>query len=657
MTLADARRVCFVFSHLQSTKLVPASPYRQHHTLSFPPSHYSTAFSDTTPPKITHQSCSEVRQGDHASKLKMPRPLRSRVASSRTAASTSAPPAAAAQTRSSSADFEGNSNRKTERGRKAKETSTIKDSLLERARGNASSHTSEVLEASKQRRDEALSRLENLTSTTSGGDHSEDPASPAVEFGRKAQTATRQRRAPDASGLDVLDDEMFGDLDTSFEDEDSADAHHTTADTSTFNIGVFKRRPHQSSIVGRDDAPIRPSSRGPNTPGLSSTFSLGTFKRRAREPSILLSSAQKESTKESITQQADDTSDDEDEDIFAPEAEGTPARPSKGRPSDASSIRSRKRKSTDAQENEPKRQAVAQEEDDEVHESIEVDDQSSLSSLALDRERYATPVNEDEIMAPPASSGSSNASPTVWPSFRTLRRGRSKRPASRSRNTPVLDDGVSDISSPPSLTHSPNFPARKTRKAKATSKREPTPNFSTADLASLLPRRRQRAGGEDPFGIASSEDEDDSAAVANGDDELSYVASRRSRRPVRPLGGASATNQSTSRHKAKEAQASSKQAKRTYGSRNLSDKENAEEGSIVVGRDDAEPADDTFFDDSEPSGSVPPLSEELKTQGKRFKEVDRWELDYEEVVESSSPARDVVPEEQAAEEQTVEVSD
>ncbi|KAK2072204.1 hypothetical protein P8C59_006575 [Phyllachora maydis] len=167
-----------------------------------------------------------------------------------------------------------------------------------------------TLEQARTRRDAAMDRLDQLTSTTTAGSWPTDrtvdspgdvESPPRVETGRSAAAPLRRSRPTDLSGLD-LDDDVFGDLDDSLglgqdsldldvdvdEEQRRATARHTsTGTTSSFNLALFRRRARQSSIVGPDDAPIRPSSRGPNTPSIGATLNLGNFRRRAREPSIL----------------------------------------------------------------------------------------------------------------------------------------------------------------------------------------------------------------------------------------------------------------------------------------------------------------------------------------------------------------------------------
>lgn len=310
----------------------------------------------------------------------MPRPTRSRAAASRKAGSSSdaapVPPAARdkAPIQSDSTDnIYGVSDRELERQGKKKEAATPASersatmsvrSTRTRAGVASSAINQAALQSSRSRRDAALGRLGDLTSTTNEPrDSSDMVVSPVVEAGRNAApmegSSLLGPRHRDLSGLEINDSEIFGHLDSSFDitgdggkagDESSGTAGQQSgtrsADTSTFNVDVFKRQPRrrrQSSIVGRDDAPIRPSSRGPTTPGLSSTFNLGNFKRRARQPSILLSSAQKVSMSVQRSRAASEASENAvesqgEEDSFLPEAEGTPVRPSRGRTSAAKDV-------------------------------------------------------------------------------------------------------------------------------------------------------------------------------------------------------------------------------------------------------------------------------------------------------------------------------
>lgn len=602
----------------------------------------------------------------------MPRPTRSRVASSRRGETSSVNPTSApAQAnkadetpmRSDSTDIYGVSDRELERQRKTKDnTASVGSRRSTRSRATVATTAVDAtaLETSKKRRDAAMNRLDDLTSTTTDAvDSSEVVGSPVVELGRKdlgmEASSLLGPRGGDGGGvslsnMEIMDDEIFGNLDSSFDvtqynDKDrTATSGTRSADTSTFSVGVFRRqtRRRQSSIVGKDDAPIRPSSRGPTTPGLSTTFSLGNFKRRQRQPSILMSSAQKatlglqqsRAASEEVGNENAVESEGEGEESFFPEAEGTPIRPSQGRKSMLQDMedeveadgqretRSRKRKSTEAHEVEAaKRQAVeAAEEDEAIHQSIEMDERSSPPSF-IERRR-TSPELDSDILAPPASSSSREGSPTVWPSLRDLGKKRHRQPPSRARKaTPVLEDDMSDVSEPPSLTHSPNI---KATKVIAKDKRKESPKFSTADLEALLPRRRHKA---------RQDDKGDEYQLSESEQE--QRAPRAAKKSGRSLHGTSKADQS---NKAKQTAAPAKRpTRRTYGSRAFERENTAEGNSIEVAGRASTPLDDTAFEaDVQDDTSNLDLGNELKAASRKFKEVDKWELDFEEVVEPSS---------------------
>lgn len=609
----------------------------------------------------------------------MPRPTRTRTAAARRVRDTSSDAAPApvqtvvepVRSDEASDNIYGVSDREVEHQKKTKAATNAKATPSERSfmttRSTRSRATiannatdSKALEDSRTRRDAAMSMLDNLTSTTNDmpPDGTEMIVSPVIEAGRNTHMDASSLLGPRAgagmnlSGLEINDSEIFGNLDSSFDasradgrDESSSIGHHTgtrSADTSAFNVSVFKRQPRrrrQSSIVSREDAPIRPSSRGPTTPGLSSNFSLGNFKRRQRQPSILLSSAQKATMSVQRSRAASQASEnavesEAGEDSFLPEAEGTPVRPSRGRPSaardadeeDATQARSRKRKSAESHDVEAaKRQAVELEEA--LHQSIEMDEGSSPPSI-LDR----TPeLDDDSILAPPASDSGSEGSPTVWPSLKSLGKRKHAPAAPRHRRTPDLDNDESDLSEPPSLTHSPNLKAAgpgAKNKGKAAQRQQESPKISTADLEALLPRRRRkvRRGGE------GSEDEEAGSGRDVYDIPSQPKASKK--KASRPLNGSSKANGTVQAQQT--AAPARRKTRQTYGSR-IFDKENTVEGdSIEVNREASMPVDDSVFEAGATTASLD-LAEELKAASKKFKEVDKWELDFEEVVESSSP--------------------
>jgi hypothetical protein len=177
---------------------------------------------------------------------------------------------------------------------------------------------------------------------------------------------------------------------------------------------------------------------------------------------------------------------------------------------------------------------------------------------------------------------------------------------------------------------------------------------TTVALTSLLPRRRPtRANSDVSSNGSSEEDSDASDERGNDDDELVFAGRTRSR--ARPLGGSSskaAGKQTTAKESEGQPSAAAKKrraARRTYGSRSLnSDKENEEEDdaedSIEVsgsGENTFAPLADDAFDATEDSIMMAErLGEELKNAARKFKEVDKWELSFEEATDQPSSPKD-----------------
>ncbi|ORY70134.1 uncharacterized protein BCR38DRAFT_333836 [Pseudomassariella vexata] len=218
----------------------------------------------------------------------MPRPKR-RVASRRTAApvpSVASPtPTPTPPAESTSSDIYDVSDREKEKQRLRRESQG--EVLATRVVSNR--RQAAALAVAQKRRDSAMERLDDITSTSTAILNTADDESDSsieIEVGRRAAATPAQGRMVEVSGLD-LDDDMFADLNTSFDTAGPASAQRSN-ETSTMSASRFKRRPRAGSFLSTDHAPIRPSSRaGPNTPGISTAFNIGVFKRRAREPSIL----------------------------------------------------------------------------------------------------------------------------------------------------------------------------------------------------------------------------------------------------------------------------------------------------------------------------------------------------------------------------------
>ncbi|KAI1190198.1 hypothetical protein F5B17DRAFT_427844 [Nemania serpens] len=607
----------------------------------------------------------------------MPRPRISRPARTRpgqVSKSSNTPPASAPaptleaetelETRADapSSDIYDVSDREKERAAAARRKS-LRDTTSARGRviSAESIQQEKELDRAKQRRDAAMKRLQNITSTDNSDGEGEEATGSSNDSPAPIQRvkATPPRGRPtDLSGLD-LDDSMFDDLNTTMETAGHASAQRS-AETSTLSVSRFGRRPRAGSFLSRDDGPIRPSSRaGPNTPAFSSTLNFGLFKRRAREPSILSTTRkprpQRPEPEQEPEQESEDDEDDAglDEGAFAPEAISTPLRRSKGRSGGAepaqptSSAGSRKRKSTEGH-GQRLRSSPFQGNDD-VRQSIEQpisDDNSTLSSPpSLPRQQPSTPIApamDPELMAPPLSSDSSESDEELWPPLRSIPKARTRQLTSVPPQTPGRDD-VSDVSSPPSLTHSPNYahssspPPTRAAKVKRKVASKPPRKVTTADLTGLLPRRRRRGGGDNPFDIDEdeSEAEVDISGLGEGDDELGHLDVRRRRRPAPRVNGQNQTAskaRALTRNKDMVTQGPKKRISRTYG--RLSDKENQDE------YEDEDNGDSNSVVDLGEEDSlvlVERMGEELKTAVRKFQEVDKWELSFEERTRSSSP--------------------
>lgn len=540
-----------------------------------------------------------------------------------------------------------------EPGSSEKENRPAPDSLSRGSLGGSAPQRRALTDATR-RRDSALRKLEAEDVTTSD-------SLEAWALGEEDTTGLlrgRDRlRRNEVSGLDI-DEDVFSSMYSGIE---RAPSRGRSANTSTISAGQFMRRPRAPSIVSRDGGPIRPSSRGVNTPNISSTFNFGRFRRRAREPSIL--GTDRRPRRETPS----DESEIELEDDFAPDAVSTPLErrrtgpvaPVSSEPARRTSgARTRKRKSGEMEgeeDDQPGKMSRVELDsgDDENDEEVEhhgetsrveqglegeennengpadaeddivgMSDDSSLSSLSSprsplspvpDRGRPTTPVNMNDIMAPPASSGSEDAE---WPSIRKLAKRRRRMSPSTPLRAGGYDNYASDVSSPPSLTHSPNCGAKKSAKPRGRqTKRQPSPSPLTSHLASLLPQRRSKHVRGASVDVESGE-EPDVSSLGEDDDELAYTHTRSRTR------GASRGGQPRSAAKEKQTPGSDRRVTRTYGERNSAD-------------DSFAPLPDDSFANTEVEIEDP--KEELKKAASKFKEVDKWELEFEEVTREHSP--------------------
>ncbi|KAH8588971.1 hypothetical protein B0O99DRAFT_638069 [Bisporella sp. PMI_857] len=492
------------------------------------------------------------------------------------------------------------------------------------------------------------------------GDIDLESSSPSIEVGRRDRTTTTvensllaignfKRRPREGS---ILGRGATRARSSSVESNLAEDNGLTSVgrkNSSVLVTGNYKRRQREPSVSGRNAGQTRESSMGLDmdigTPVVGSALKIGNFKRRAREPSIL-GTAQKKQNQRVLY-------DDDDDNDFNPEDESTPLNLSKTRaitsPSGPSSSNSRKRKLSAVQVPQSQTRSSSESLRSDLYlgedivpasggtngEAAEEDEQADLRSPSPElrmpsiEARSVTPEPLSSTMAPPLSSSPMLPDSPIPPSVQTQPL---QRPQSRGRRqlrgrTPLSLDQESPPSSPPSLTHSPNRSVRPAARTRTKKQPQPAATLSTAELQALLPRRRRRV--RDEFEIPSSE-EVDVSGLGSDEDELTHSTIRVGvpRRSVPPP---TTKNKAASKPKPKPG------AKVTYGTRRqtTSDKENEDydpDDSLAPVRDN---------DESENSQELEKrVGRELKRAARKFAEVDKWEMEFEDITASSSSPKD-----------------
>ncbi|KAB8068996.1 hypothetical protein BDV29DRAFT_183612 [Aspergillus leporis] len=367
------------------------------------------------------------------------------------------------------------------------------------------------------------------------------------------------------------------------------------------------------------------SSKIPGTPAFESSI-LSTFRRRPRQPSILQ------------MMQAEDGSSELDDDDFlgglSPEDESTPLNlsrrksllernavsPSPSLPSVSSSNGSRKRKRYVEECQVPQSPSAV----------VENTPAESPSPEDLEEESCGSP----ESLRP--SESLETFSQTLVPPLSSSQPSSPARPTSTLQPAQPLDAAKEGIEVLPDVT----------------SEVMALPTATLQDR--LLPRRRQRHRKRHDvvgFEISSDYSEDEDPALDQDDDELSYFPTRRTARSNLNLhSGARRGNRRTagvvankvSGHKGSSGtERSPKQAKRTPRetaclprSHQAVEKDNH---AVDMSSPLSSPLDSDAFESDLPSESPPSvnfLSEELRLQAKKFAEVDKWEMEYEDIPDS-----------------------
>ena len=392
------------------------------------------------------------------------------------------------------------------------------------------------------------------------------------------------------------------------------------------------------------------SSKVHGTPLAQSSFLGGIqFKRRVRQPSLLtLAQPQPDTTidpegdnlegddLEGDDLEGDDLEGDESLEDFRPDDESTPMVKSMAQSDErtasqqkTSNSRKRKRQSPDIQvpasQSQPQLISSA---------SSSVDSDSSLDLLdaqgedaeeptlpRLRQTKPASPEIYDETLAPPQSS-SSPEKPKAQPKKPMKKSKPPKNKASRVQR----DGSESPAPSPRSSTPDPHVsPVRKDK--------IPVQPLTTARLQNLLPRRRTRAKPADAFDIPSSSDlELDTTHLAEDEDELSFHTAGKRRRKDSRIGNASRAKAGTAKKNTKML-LGGKRPSKTYARQSLVEP-GSEDDAIGVEEESA-------FEVSGEGHQILPKFDakaqaEMERMAKKFKEVDEYALDFEDMTGSNS---------------------
>lgn len=333
------------------------------------------------------------------------------------------------------------------------------------------------------------------------------------------------------------------------------------------------------------------SSKIPGTPGFESSV-LSNFRRRARQPSILQ------------MMQAEDRSSDLDDDDFlgglSPDDESTPLNVSRGKslilrhaasssPKSSSRESSRKRKWTDEELQVPQSPLGVVESTPIGSPVPEAQETESRTCTNVSRP-VESPEVSNQTMAPPMSS-SAPQSPVHTSLMPTIDRAS---PATSGRTKAPSEVFPGDLG-----------------------------HLSTTSLQNkLLPRRRKPR--RNPRGAVNYDFESDDSEADERDDELNYFPGRK---PVK--------SQRTQTNK-------SKPLAKTHAKpdKNKNSVSRSNEGVMSAGKENqptdmSSPLSSALDSDEFDSDTGADISDELRIQAKKFAEVDKWQMDFEDVISTT----------------------
>jgi hypothetical protein len=275
--------------------------------------------------------------------------------------------------------------------------------------------------------------------------------------------------------------------------------------------------------------------------------------------------------------------------------------------------------------------------------------------MSPQRSRQATPTSD--IMALPQSSSSSlSSSPeVVYSSGRPKPTSPTKKLIQQSSLRGRSMHAAPKIAKPSSSSSAAPKEQQNRKKTRAPTKPQ---SLSTAELQNLLPRRR-RHGRTGIFDIANSDDEVDLSNLNSDDDEIAHAPARNRRitavrkQTVAPTPATKKKQTHSARTPAVCKSAATRgepgmtpslsgKIKTTYSRRTSSDKEN----TVEYEEEDDGSNEQSFVNQSngiqdtsvalDSSESEQKRKGELRKAAKMFREVDEWNLEFEEITASSS---------------------
>ncbi|KAL6717054.1 hypothetical protein ACLMJK_004968 [Lecanora helva] len=376
-------------------------------------------------------------------------------------------------------------------------------------------------------------------------------------------------------------------------------------------------------------------SRVQETPRFApSVLGHSAFKKRPRQPSLLRMTESQNQTQLEV--------DDEDLYNFLPDDESTPLIKSLSRshvqsktPSSDPTSGSRKRKQkspevqvlasqSQSQSTLPRSSSSSSpphlaEQEDELY-GLPLEEEIDQSQPSLPRHRSTqTPQPEifSDTLAPPQSSSPAEPKPRPKPKATNSKPTKlSRKPQTKSKPQQRKRKEASPAPPPLSPTSTQPSPMRPATKTKP---------LTTAHLQNLLPQRRPRGRPKGTYDMPSSSDvELDNTGLGEDEDELSFHATK-----VRG-------KKSGPKDAAKKNEILAKKGPKTYTRKSIVVSDDEDESSS-----DGEEGDRNMLEGRKKAGGLDPKAKaEMKRLADKFREVDEYTLDFEDMTGSSSQMKD-----------------